>query len=182
MTRRILLAAVALAVVAAVPVLPAWAQAGELRVSQTTIAPGETVTVSGQCPAESANEFVPISLGGTPSGGQVTEIQADARGAFEGAATLPADANPGPASLVASCTGTTTDLTAEITVAAGSPTTTTPPTAVTTTTALIVPVGGVETGAGGTAGGPGLPWGLVAAGAAASVVAVLGLAPAFRRV
>jgi hypothetical protein len=138
-----LLLAVALAALAVSPALAQQEQ--PLTISDTTLEPGQTFTVSGDCPDEAANQTSNVIITGI-EGGVIGEVTLDADAAFQDAeVTLPADAPTGvDAGISVNCPDTGVNLVANVQLVAADEAAPAPAPA---------PAGGVDAGFGGTSAG-----------------------------
>ena len=126
----------------------AWAApSASISVSPSTVAPGGTVHISGSvspadCPVDDA--AIPVSNASLfPPDGFGPSTDRDSSGAFELDYTVPATTPSGTYEIGLRCGGGNVGVTARLQVAG-------------------TPVGGISTGAGGTAGGGSQPWVLIA--------------------
>jgi hypothetical protein len=124
----------------------------DLTIEPSTVAPGDSFAVSGQCTEESGGQELTV-LGTDPGGGQLGTVTANADGSFSGQADVSENSPAGDLEVSVPCAPESNILVrGTLTITDGSGET---------------PVGGVETGFGGaaTTGGP-----------LALLVAALGLA------
>jgi hypothetical protein len=123
----------------------------DLTVEPSTVAPGDSFTVSGQCPEEAGGQELGV-LGTDPGGGSLGTVTADADGSFSGEASVSENSPAGDLEVSVPCDVEGILVQGTLTITDGSGET---------------PEGGVETGFGGaaTTGGP-----------LALLVAALGLA------
>lgn len=110
------------------------AQAGELVVSNSRPAPGETITVEGNCGQNNSDQTVNLELDGQ---GLQQNASTDEQGRFTAQVTIPQDQRDGPATLTAICTGDGSELTAQLEIGRQQ--------------RAAVPARRIETGAGGAA-------------------------------
>lgn len=130
-------------------------QAGELVVNNSRPAPGETITVEGNCGQDNSDQTVNLELDGQ---GLQQNASTDEQGRFTAQVTIPRDQREGPATLTAICTGDGSELTAQLEIGRQQ--------------RAAVPARRIETGAGGAApdgGTASVP--LLASGVAMAAVA-----------
>ncbi len=129
-------------------------QGGELRVSNSSPAPGETITAEGNCGQNNADQTVNLELDGE---GLQQSASTDDQGRFTAQVTIPPDQRDGSATLTAICTGDGSELTAELQIGRRQ---------------RAVPARRIETGAGGAAGNGVTGWlPLLASGIAVAAMA-----------
>lgn len=117
----------------------------DISVSNASPQPGETITVDGTCGPTSADQTVNFFLDGEKF---QTTANSDNQGRFSVQLTIPQNRQPGPANLVAECTGNGQRLTTQLQIqAAAQPAPAPAPAPVPAPTRI-------EAGGGGTAPGP----------------------------
>lgn len=118
---------------------------GELTLEPATVQPGESFTVSGQCPEEAGGQELSV-LGTDPGGGQLGTVTLEADGSFSGEADVSENSPIGDLEVSVVCGADSLVLRAMLTITEGDGE------AVHDAPAdEDVPAGGVETGFGGGA-------------------------------
>lgn len=118
---------------------------GALTLEPTTVQPGDSFTVSGQCPEEAGGEELAV-LGTDPGGGQLGTVTIEADGSFSGEADVSENSPIGDLEVSVVCGADSIVLRADLTIAEGDGEADEG-----TPVDEDVPAGGVETGFGGGA-------------------------------